>query len=77
MLYNKIAIETTDGASKTSFKSSVLMNKSQLKLASYIQKNKNFIWHDQKIFWNIREYYLKNIQIQNRQKIRNHQKLYL
>ena len=43
MLYNKIAIETTDGASKTSFKSSVLMNKSQLKLASYIQKNKNFI----------------------------------
>ena len=32
------------------------------------QKNKNFIWHDQKIFWKIWRILFKNIQIKNRQK---------
>ena len=59
----------SDGATKKPFRATGLLNKSQLKLASYIKQNKNVTLQGTKRFMDKSgEYYLKNIQMQNRQK---------
>ena len=60
-------METFDGANKKPFKSHGLLNKSQIKLASYIKANKDVTLQGTKRFMDKSgEYYLKNIQLQNR-----------
>ena len=60
------SLETFDGASKKPFKATGLLNKSQLKLASYIKANKDVTLQGTKRFTDKSgEYYLKNIQLQN------------
>ena len=62
-------MEISDGATKKPFRASGLLNKSQLKLASYIKQNKNVTLQGTKRFSDKSgEYYLKNIQMQNRLK---------
>ena len=61
------SLETFDGASKKPFKATGLLNKSQLKLASYIKANKDVTLQGTKRFTDKSgEYYLKNVQLQNR-----------
>ena len=63
------SLEISDGATRKPFRATGLLNKSQLKLASYIQQNKNVTLQGTKRFLDKSgEYYLKNIQLQNRQK---------
>jgi hypothetical protein len=60
------SLETFDGANKKPFKATGLLNKSQLKLASYIKANKDVTLQGTKRFMDKSgEYYLKNIQLQN------------
>ena len=60
-------METFDGAGKKPFKATGLLNKSQLKLASYIKAHNDVTLHGTKRFTDKSgEYYLKNIQMQNR-----------
>ena len=60
------SLETFDGANKKPFKATGLLNKSQLKLASYIKANKDVTLQGTKRFTDKSgEYYLKNIQLQN------------
>ena len=62
-------MEISDGATRRPFRASGLLNKSQIKLASYIKQNKNVTLQGTKRFSDKSgEYYLKNIQLQNRQK---------
>ena len=59
-------MEIFDGVNKKPFKSTGLLNKSQLKLASYIKANKDVTLQGTKRFTDKSgEYYLKNIQLQN------------
>ena len=61
------SLETFDGANKKPFKATGLLNKSQLKLASYIKANKDVTLQGTKRFTDKSgEYYLKNVQLQNR-----------
>ena len=61
------SLETFDGAGKKPFKATGLLNKSQLKLASYIKAHNDVTLHGTKRFTDKSgEYYLKNIQMQNR-----------
>ena len=61
------SLETFDGAKKKPFKATGLLNKSQLKLASYIKANKDVTLQGTKRFTDKSgEYYLKNVQLQNR-----------
>ena len=63
------SVEISDGANKKPFRSLGLLNKSQLKLASYIKANKNVTLEGTKRFMDKSgEYYLKNIQLQNKKK---------
>ena len=63
------SVEVSDGANKKPFRSLGLLNKSQLKLASYIKANKNVTLEGTKRFMDKSgEYYLKNIQLQNKKK---------
>ena len=56
------SLETFDGANKKPFKATGLLNKSQLKLASYIKANKDVTLQGTKRFTDKSgEYYLKNI----------------
>jgi hypothetical protein len=65
-------LETYDGASKKPFKAHGLLNKSQLKLASYIKANKDVTLQGTKRFTDKSgEYYLKNINLQNRKQFPN------
>ena len=65
-------METYDGASKKPFKAHGLLNKSQLKLASYIKANKDVTLQGTKRFTDKSgEYYLKNINLQNRKQFPN------
>ena len=60
------SLETTDGANKKPFRATGLLNKSQLKLASYIKANNDVTLHGTKRFTDKSgEYYLKNVQLQN------------
>ena len=62
-------MEISDGANKKPFRGLGLLNKSQLKLASYIKQNKNVTLQGTKRFMDKSgEYYLKNIQLQNKKK---------
>ena len=59
-------LETFDGVNKKPFKATGLLNKSQLKLASYIKANKDVTLQGTKRFMDKSgEYYLKNINLQN------------
>ena len=61
------SLETFDGVGKKPFKATGLLNKSQLKLASYIKAHNDVTLHGTKRFTDKSgEYYLKNIQKQNR-----------
>ena len=61
------SLETFDGVGKKPFKATGLLNKSQLKLASYIKAHNDVTLHGTKRFTDKSgEYYLKNIQMQNR-----------
>ena len=63
------SIEISDGANKKPFRGLGLLNKSQLKLASYIKQNKNVTLEGTKRFMDKSgEYYLKNIQLQNKKR---------
>ena len=65
-------METFDGANKKPFKATGLLNKSQLKLASYIKANKDVTLQGTKRFMDKSgEYYLKNINLQNRKQVLN------
>ena len=69
-------METFDGANKKPFKATGLLNKSQLKLASYIKANKDVTLQGTKRFMDKSgEYYLKNIQLQNRKTNPNSKKV--
>ena len=69
------SLETYDGASKKPFKATGLLNKSQLKLASYIKANKDVTLQGTKRFTDKSgEYYLKNIQLQNSKQFPNSKK---
>ena len=60
-------METSDGANKKPFRATGLLNKSQLKLASYIKAHNDVTLHGTKRFTDKSgEYYLKNVQLQNR-----------
>ena len=60
-------METSDGVAKKPFRATGLLNKSQLKLASYIKANNDVTLHGTKRFTDKSgEYYLKNVQLQNR-----------
>ena len=62
-------MEVSDGVNKRPFRGLGLLNKSQLKLASYIKQNKNVTLEGTKRFMDKSgEYYLKNIQLQNKRK---------
>ena len=70
------SIEISDGAHKKPFRGLGLLNKSQLKLASYIKQNKNVTLEGTKRFMDKSgEYYLKNIQLQNKRKDNKRQSL--
>ena len=70
------SIEISDGANKRPFRGVGLLNKSQLKLASYIKQNKNVTLEGTKRFMDKSgEYYLKNIQLQNKRKDNNRKSL--
>ena len=59
-------METSDGVRKKPFKATGLLNKSQLKLASYIKAHNDVTLHGTKRFTDKSgEYYLKNVQMQN------------
>ena len=59
-------METSDGVRKKPFKATGLLNKSQLKLASYIKAHNDVTLHGTKRFTDKSgEYYLKNVQLQN------------
>ena len=59
-------METSDGVAKKPFKATGLLNKSQLKLASYIKAHNDVTLHGTKRFTDKSgEYYLKNVQLQN------------
>ena len=61
------SIEISNGATKRPFRGAGILNKSQLKLATYIKNNKNVTLQGTKRFSDKSgEYYLKNIQMQNR-----------
>ena len=63
------SLETFDGVGKKPFKATGLLNKSQLKLASYIKAHNDVTLHGTKRFTDKSgEYYLKNIQMQNRRR---------
>ena len=63
------SMEVSDGVNKRPFRGLGLLNKSQLKLASYIKQNKNVTLEGTKRFMDKSgEYYLKNIQLQNKRK---------
>ena len=65
-------METYDGANKKPFKATGLLNKSQLKLASYIKANKDVTLQGTKRFMDKSgEYYLKNINLQNSKQLLN------
>ena len=60
---------------KKLFRATGLLNKSQLKLASYIKNNKNVTLQGTKRFMDKSgEYYLKNVQMQNRKQDFNYHK---
>ena len=70
------SVEISDGANKKPFRGLGLLNKSQLKLASYIKQNKNVTLEGTKRFMDKSgEYYLKNIQLQNKRKDNKRQSL--
>ena len=59
-------METSDGVAKKPFRATGLLNKSQLKLASYIKAHNDVTLHGTKRFTDKSgEYYLKNVQLQN------------
>ena len=69
------SLETYDGVNKKPFKATGLLNKSQLKLASYIKANKDVTLQGTKRFTDKSgEYYLKNIQLQNSKQFPNSKK---
>ena len=69
-------METSDGVAKKPFRATGLLNKSQLKLASYIKANNDVTLHGTKRFTDKSgEYYLKNVQLQNRKQDPNSKKI--
>jgi hypothetical protein len=63
------SLETSYGSKKKPFRATGLLNKSQLKLASYIKQNKDVTLQGTKRFTDKSgEYYLKNVQLQNSQR---------